>query len=765
MTAAPLLSPMTPLIGRERETAEVRAQLVEHRRRLVTVIGPGGVGKTRLALEIAANARAVDGLDLAAFVALASIGDPALVVDAIAQGIGLRPTTDPDPVAPFWQLQAALRDTGRLLVLDNFEHLTDAATLVANLLTVCPRLQILVTSRAPLHIQGEQLYLLHPLAVPTPENGTAATVGTAAAAALFVERAQASRPEFALTDDNAQAVAAVCQRLDGLPLAIELAAARISMFSPATLFAELDRRLRLLSGGPRDLPERHRAMRDTVAWSYGLLSEHEQAIFRRLSVFAGGFDLDSAEAVSQGGDHLFDAVGALVDQSLLRRDADESGVARFGMLETIRAYGLEKLEAAGEVEATRERHADAMLALAEEAEPAINAGGAFGDQGRWARRLEADHDNIRAALSWFLDEKSTRADDALRLASALWRFWESLGHLREGQDWLGRALARTPDADLALRGKAFNHLGNIALDHSDFLGAEQCYQAALANRRKVGEPGPIADTLNNLALLAGDRGDPERSLALHQETLELRRTLGAPERVAVTLSNFAAALIQSDRGSEAKPLLEEAIAIREAAGDTRGLAFSTYHLGELARLNGEAEAARRHYEASLAQLRAVENKRGTAFPLLGLGRLAIATGDIRSAARSLGEALAIRWDLGDRKGSAEVIEALAEIAARVDRAATGARLLAATETLRDQLGSPPPPIFAAQRERTRTLLRTVLGQDAYARACAFGNAMALDTAVQTAVNIAHVASAKKRQPRQPRQRDQRPPRTRPRRPR
>ena len=607
-------------------------------RRLLTITGPGGVGKTRLALAVA-DALKDAFADGARFVDLAPVADPALVPAEAARVLGV---CDNGATPPFERLIAHLRDRRLLLVLDNFEHLLAATSALADLLAACPALRVLTTSREPLRLRWEQVWRLPPLALPDPRHPPALPdLAAVPSVALFVARAQAVRPEFALTPENALAVAAICARLDGLPLALELAAPRISVLSPDALLARLDRGLPLLRWDASDLPARQRTLRATIEWSYGLLSPAEQMLFRRLSIFAGGWTLDAADAVVTDDAALreadmLDVVGTLIDKGLAQRMEDASGAARFRMLETIREYAAERLDARGETGALRRRHAAWYLALAEEARPHWRGPA----QGAWLARLGREGDNLRAALRWSVEcgEVETEA----RLCAALWQMWIR-GHLSEGRRWLEGAVARAAALPPALRAQLLNGAASVALPRGDYRRAEALYGQALALRRSLGDAEGVAYALNNLGMAAFEQGDLARATGLLGESLRCFRSLGWAHGTAFALDNLGRTLIYRREEAAALPLLEEALSLWRSIGNVQGVAETVSSLGLIAARRSEHGRALALYGKALALLGGLGNERRlTAWCIEGLAAEALALGRPEQAGELWGMAEALR---------------------------------------------------------------------------------------------------------------------------
>jgi len=690
--------PPTALVGREREeTAVGRLLQPDGGARLVTLTGPGGVGKTRLALAVALSLRDAypDGV---VFADLSALNDAALVAPAVARALGLR---EEGALGVHELLVAHLRNKRLLLALDNVEQIIEAASSIADLVAACPLLAVLVTSRTALRVRAEQQFRVLPLDTPAGPSPTAAEVASYPAVQLFVARARAVAPEFRLDADNAAAVAEVCRRLDGLPLAIELAAARVTLLPPAALLGRLERRLGLLKGGPRDSPLRQQTLRATIDWSYTLLSEWEQALVRRLSVFSGGCTLEAAEAVAPAagtadGD-VWSGVELLVDHSLLQAVEQPDGEPRFRMLETIREYGLEQLAASEEEEATRRAHAAYYLELAEAAKPQL-----FGpEQVRWLESLERDHDNLRAALvgareralmqdqersldvappgtAGILPASACRQDAGgprgdgplqsnpsgitlgVRLAGALWRFWYIRCHLAEGRGWLqefttlpARSGTAPPERADALVGLAV-----IAYAQTDYDQAAAAAEESVALTRALDDRPNLALSLNILGGVARYRSDFARAATLGEECVALTRSIGDRWFLALSLSNLADVARFQGAYVRATALCEESLVLARALGDQWGIAQALLTLGRIARDCGESEGATALLHESLAIVRALGHTRDIALALAGLGDVARAQGDVDRAVSLCEESLALLRPLGDKIRIADVLTAL-----------------------------------------------------------------------------------------------------------
>jgi len=675
------------LLGRDRELQAAKNLLMQDDVRLITLTGPGGTGKTRLAVQLAGDV-AEQFAGGVWFVGLASILDSALVVSAIAEALEVRASPNRPLVDDI--KEHLLRSPRALLLLDNFEHVLAAAPVVTELLGASRALKILVTSRAALHLYGEQELQVPPLALPDPRSRCPVELlSEYPAVALFVQRARAVKPDFTLREENAAPVVEICARLDGLPLAIELAAARVKVLTPAAILGRLESRLRLLTGGARDLPERQQTLRRAMDWSHELLTGEEQKLFRRLAVFVGGFTLEAAEAVANAGEDLdldvFDGVASLVDKSLLQQTGESAGEARFGMLETIREYGLECLAASGEEAAIRRAHAAYFLVMAEDGAPHI-AGGA--EQALWLERFFSEHDNIRAALGWLT--RTGNAEWGLRLARALSQFWMEHSHPTEGREWIA-ALLKLPGGSAAMRLWALEVATGLSNRQGDHASALELGRESLALARVQGDGPAIAANLNNLAVTESLLGNHSVAKEYCGEAIRAWEELGEPASAARMLSNLADISKAEGDYARARSLHEQAFSRFQALGDRSGMAWSLNHQGDVARAQGDVPAARRVYELGLAIFRERNDGPGVASSLLDLGRLASEEGAHVRAHALFAESLRISRQLGRKWDLAGVLEEMARSAARQGAWERALRLAGAATALRERIGAPLAP--------------------------------------------------------------------------
>jgi predicted ATPase/DNA-binding XRE family transcriptional regulator len=699
--------PLTSLIGREREVAAIASLVRLENTRLLTLTGPGGVGKTRLALEVAESSHEAfaDGV---VFVPLAPLRDAALLPSVLAETLGVKEVSG-EPLQE--TLEKHLQDKQMLLVLDNFEHLLTAAPAVSELVGRCRQLTVLVTSRAPLRLGGEHQFPVPPLPLPEAEILASGSIPEhhSPAVELFLQRAQAVMPTFELAATNSAAVARICRRLDGLPLAIELAAARIKLFSPQALLGMLDRSLRLLTGGARDLPARQQTLRDTVAWSHNLLNPTEQALFCRLAVFAGGCSLEAVEAVcgsradEEVASGVVESLASLVDNSLLVARSQSLGhqqheELRFTMLETIREYALERLTSSGELEEVQRKHARYYVELGEVAQPVASK--RWDEAEWWAKftRIEREHDNLRAALGWAVQYREV--ETGARLAIALWWFWIERGYLSDGRRWMEALLALEeagkPTGEtqrkLPARTKArlIHVTGILSMVQGDHDRAVVLHEAALTMYWEMGHKKGESASLRELGFVAYERGDYERAARLHERSLDLAREFGT----------------------------------------TFSIAWSLRALGDAVREQGDLRRAKTLLEESLALSRGEEHAWGVVRTLASLGSVECEAGEYARASGLYEESLNLGRRLGMNLTILRCLEGLARVAVAQGRMERAAWLCGAAAALREDKGWPNPPAKRAEHDRIVADARKALGGEVFAAAWASGHALPLDEAVR-----------------------------------
>jgi predicted ATPase/Tfp pilus assembly protein PilF len=743
---------LTSLVGREQELEEMKRLLSATR--LLTLSGPGGCGKTRLALQVASElaGQFAEGVF---FVALAEINDPALVPSIVAQTIGIRE----EPTRPVREsLKEYLQERQVLLLLDNFEQVLPAAPQVSELLAYCSRLTVLATSRAALHVRGEKEFPVPPLALPDlKRRPSPETVSRSPAVQLFVQRAAAVQPGFSVTEENAREIAEVCVRLDGLPLAIELAAARVRLLSPHAILAQLARRgLRLLTGGQQDLPDRHKTLQAAIAWSYDLLGEEEQTLFERLAVFAGGWTLEAAEAVVSGqwsvvssqrmGESpptppfshspipsldVLEGLETLVENSLVQREESEDGEPRFAMLRTVHDFALERLEQAGEAESMRRRHAEYFRTVAEEAEPKLTGP----DQEEWLDALDREHNNLRAALNW---AAAGDPETGLRLVGALWRFWMVRGHISEGRASVEGTLAQVSAADpelgrSALRARALDSAGALAHEQCDLKAATAYLEESLALWRETGDRPGLARCFNLLANVAFDEGDTDRARSLYEEALALYREIRDTRGTAMVLNNLGTLAHNHGENDQAAELLEESLRLKRILGNKYGLAISLDMLGNVEKSRGDYSRAASFYEEALALRRELGHKQGVVMSLNNLGSVLLAQDRPVEARVSFHEGLALSCELPDIRGTADSLAGLAGVAAAEGRHESSARLYGAAAALRQTHDLQLMAADQAVEERFASEARAALGEEAFNAALAEGHALPPEEAIAGAM--------------------------------
>ncbi len=776
---------LTPLVGRDKEIEAIEARLLNKGThigvRLLTLTGPAGIGKTRLASALASDVQR-EFSEGVCFVALATVREPEMVISTIAGALGMREQTEQGSEAMLDSLKKQLLGKEMLLVLDNMEQVLEAGPLIAAVLGACPTVKALVTSREPLHVQGESVFHVPPLLLPDIEKlPPMETLLDYSAVALFVERARAAVSSFALTEGNALEVATICARMDGLPLAIELVAARVKLFSPRALLARLagahgQGTFRLLGDGARDLPERHRTLQAAISWSYDLLSKEEQTLFVRLSVFVGGCTLPAIEAVCNAvGDIGLDAlygVSSLLDKSLLTLEREEDGdeEPRFALLQTVREYAMSRLEEPGQAEAEKVRrwHAEYFLALAQSVEPMLTGP----EQQAWLLRLEKDHDNLQAALRWLLETGDLEM--AAQLSGPLSRFWWVHGHLSEGRRWLEAVLAHADSISPAIRAKVLAGAGVLARNQSDFVRARELLEESVTIRRRLADKPGMAISLKDLGTVVDYQGDLSTAAELYEESLALFRDLGDMWGVGACLGNLGSVFQMQGMYDRAMPYYEESLAIRRAAGDKWGVGAALTNLGIALRHKGDYSGAAKLWSEALELFREVQDKQNVGLTLSHLGRVAQVQGDYAGAWALFWESLSLRREVGDRHGSAMSLAYLADLAlsqgdprqalallretltlirdigdklfigecfeafggalAASGQAERAATLLGTAESLRSAIGQPIHPSDAPTYQRNVSMARDSLDQEAFAHAWKAGRLLSLQQAVDYALD-------------------------------
>jgi predicted ATPase/DNA-binding winged helix-turn-helix (wHTH) protein len=720
---------LTSFIGRDKDIAAVEALLA--RTRLLTLIGSGGCGKTRLSLQVAANTfeQFPDG---AWFLELAPLADPGLLLQAVATALGLKE----EPGKPLSQTLAEhLRQKRVLLLVDNCEHLLDACASVADmLLRQCPGLKILASSRQALGMAGEQTYRVPSLSLPdrtvvqTPE-----TLSQYESVQLFVERALLVRADFALSKDNAAALASLCCHLDGIPLAIELAAARLGLLSVAEIDRKLDQRFRLLTGGPRTALPRHQTLQALIDWSYNLLGEPEKLLLQRLSVFAGGWTLEAAEAVCAGDGladwEALDLLTQLCDKSLVVVEQMER-FSRFRLLETVRQYAREKFLQGADHAAIRTRHSQYFLALAEEAESKL----ASAEQSQRLSQVTTEHENLLASLEWSLTLGEPQP--VLRLCGALGDFWIMQGHLSEGRDWCERVLSKTSvQTQSPERVKALNAAGALALYQGDFAAARSWHEAALEAAGQLADQRGTVAALGGLGLLALSLGDYEAAQTQNEASLALAQQINDRRGIATAFGNLGAVALSLGNFATAQAMLDKSLSFARGTGDRWSAALILYRLGLVACFGGDCPAAQKLLEESLAIRREFRDRGGAARALSGLGMVAYDQADFATAEGLYRESLAIQRTLSDRSVTAITLEGLAEVIAALGEVQRAARIWGAMERLRADIGAPLRPAWRRHCDNSVAAARRSLNDDAtFDRAWQEGRALSFEQAVDLALS-------------------------------
>jgi predicted ATPase/DNA-binding CsgD family transcriptional regulator len=733
---------LDPFIGREKDVTTVHNLLSGAGVRLVTLTGTGGVGKTRLAVHLVGLAEG-DMAEGVTFVDLAPVTDPALFLPSLARALDIN---DPGDLPLIDRISAMLTDRRWLLVLDSFERVTPASVQLVQLLVRCPRLRVLATSRVPLRVQGEHEVSLRPFALPDlSQHQDPTDLIENDGVKLFSERARAVNPDFSLSEETALPVAEICQRLDGLPLALELAAARVRVLSPVILAKHLEKALPVLVDGRRDAPARHQTMRHAISWSVELLTGYAAAVFPRLAVFVGSWPISAAtdvltatrtsnEELEGHFESMLDAVSKLAEHGLVHSTRAPDHEPRFTMLDVVREYGLELMEATSYASDVRSAHAAWYLSFAEQCASGLSGP----DQAGWMTRLHAEQGNLRAALDWSI--RAVDAHTALRLGGALWAFWSRAGNLSEGRLWLERALA-IEDATVTLeRARAVQALGNLALEVADYSQAEAYYQESLALYRELDSQTGIGAAQTGLGLVAGLRGDYRKAREWHHACLDRWHSMGDRQREALALHNLGDLANATGASEEASDLHREALVIQQSIGDAGGVAYSTLSLGEVACDGGDPEMAEPLFEHSLTLFRQLGDDLGVGYATFGLGRVAHRRGDYLGAAGRYRDAMTMRRRFGDRRGLIECVEGLAGVAAAIGKAERAATLLAVAATSRAALGAQHPAGAKVIYDDAMRSVREAIEPSRFRSAWTWGQVLTLEEACNIAAVVADEAA-------------------------
>jgi len=713
---------LTPLLGREREIAQ-GCRLLEGDAALVSLTGPGGTGKTRLALAL--GQELLDSFPHGVFfVDLSATTDPSLVLSALAQTLSLRESGTKSLAET---LSDHLATKQMLLILDNFEQVIEAAPEVSSLLALAPGVKVITTTRERLRLRGERELAVPPLELPDPEVSDPEILATSPAVALFTERADAVTASFELTGDNAASVAEICRKLDGLPLALELAAARIRTMSPSSLLRRLDRSLEVLTGGPRDLAARQRTLRAAISWSYELLDEDESRLFSRLGVFAGGFIQEAAEAVCDRGDlslRIWDGLSSLVDKSLVRlTDQNEE---HFSMLETLRSFALEQLEESGEADEIHRVHAEFFRGLAQEAEPHLVGK----DQKEWLDRLEQEDDNLRSALEWSLHRAPHLA---LELGAAQWRFWDTAGRLSEGRSNLDAALRSGHGSPPELVAKGMYGAGCLAEAQDDYEMASDLIDNALSLSRELGDHKSIAMCLDEQAWIALMQNAVAKAEALAEDAVSSARTVDDKRSLARALNTLGAVAVDAGDYARAQKLYQEALTLHASQGDAHGQIVMLMNIGELYLLTEQLPEAERTLQQALDEARKLGATEQIIFTSANLGDVDLSKGDPAAAASRFVEAVTLAQRLASPYGVANSLEGLASVAVLREDLVVAANLFGAAAQIRKQAGI---PMATTDRRLHGTYIeqgRRQLGENTWENAFLTGSTMDLETAIAVGV--------------------------------